>query len=62
VIIYTGVGGGDCGVPYVKGNQYFFSASRLNGLLGTTICSPNKISDKVIGNMNQMFGNAKEFL
>ncbi len=28
MIIYTGVGGGDCGVPYVKGKQYFFGASR----------------------------------
>ncbi len=62
MVIYTGVGGGDCGVPYVKGNKYFFLASRVNGLLGTNICSPNKISDKLVGNMNTVFGNAKEFL
>jgi hypothetical protein len=62
MIIYTGVGGGDCGVPYVKGNHYFFWASRLDGLLETTICSPNKVSDKLVGDMNTVFGNAKEFL
>ena len=61
MVIYTGIGDGDCGVPYVKGNQYFFWASRVNGLLETNICSPNKVNDKLAGDMNTVFGNAKEF-
>jgi hypothetical protein len=62
MIIYTGAGGGDCGVPYVKGKQYFFWASRAKGLLETTICGPNKVSDELVDGMNKVFGNAKEFL
>ena len=60
-LVYTGVGGGDCGVPYVKGDRYFFWATRTKGLLETSICSPNKITDKLVGDMNTVFGSAKEF-
>jgi hypothetical protein len=63
LIIYTGIGGGDCGVPYVKGKQYFFGASRghASGLLETGICSPSAVTDKTINAFNDVFGGAKEF-
>jgi hypothetical protein len=60
-VIYAGVRGGDCDVPYVKGNQYFFWASRVNGLLETSICSPYKITDELVDGMNSVFGTAREF-
>jgi hypothetical protein len=64
MIIYTGVGGGDCGVPYVKGKQYFFWASRarVSGLSETDICSPTKIDTKLVAAFNAVFGEAKVFL
>ena len=63
MIIYTGVGGGDCGVPYVKGKEYFFWANRgrESRLLETDICAPNKVNEELVGGMNEVFGNAKEF-
>lgn len=62
VIIYTGVGGGDCGVPYMKGKEYFFWASRarVSGLLETGVCSPTKVSDQLIKDFNELFGDANE--
>lgn len=64
MIIYTGVGGGDCGVPYVKGNEYLFLASRdrVSGLLATGICSSSKVDDPLVNVFNEEFGSAKEFL
>jgi hypothetical protein len=61
MIIYTGVGGGDCGVPYEKGKEYFFWASRarVSGLLETGICSPTRVSDQLIKDFNEVFGDAK---
>ena len=63
MIIYTGVGGGDCGVPYVRGKQYFFMASRdrVSQLLETNICSPTKVNDTRVNDFNEAFGSAKEF-
>jgi hypothetical protein len=63
MIIYKGIGGGDCGVPYVKGKQYFFGASRghASELLETGICSPSAVTDKTINDFNEVSGNAKEF-
>ena len=63
MIIHTGVGGGDCGVPYVKGKQYFFGASRdrVSRLLETGICSPTKVNDTLVTDFNEVFGMAKEF-
>ncbi|MCA1592275.1 MAG: hypothetical protein LC754_06415 [Acidobacteria bacterium] len=46
VFIYTGVGGGDCGVPYVKGQRHFFFAPARKGRLRTDICGPYKLDDK----------------
>jgi hypothetical protein len=64
IVVHTGVGGGDCGVPYVKGRQYFFWASRdrVSGTLRTDICSPTKVNDELISDLNEVLGNAKEFL
>ena len=64
MIIYTGVGGGDCGVPYVKGKQYFFGASRdrVSRLLETGICSPSRVNDTLINDFNEVFGSARKFL
>jgi hypothetical protein len=61
--IYTGIGGGDCGVPYVKGKRYFFGASRghASGLLETDICSPSAVTDKTINDFNEVFGSVTEF-
>jgi hypothetical protein len=63
MIVYTGVGGGDCGVPYVKGKEYFFGASRnrVSGLLETDICGPTKFDDELITGFNSVFGGAKIF-
>jgi hypothetical protein len=63
MMIYTGVGGGDCGVPYVKGKQYFFLASRgrVTGLLETNICAPSKIDDPLVNDLDEVYGSATEF-
>ena len=63
MIIYTGVGGGDCGVPYVKDRQYFFWAirDRVSRLLETSGCSPSTVDDKLVDDLNEVFGGAKEF-
>jgi hypothetical protein len=39
ISIRTGIGGGDCGFPFVEGKQYFVSARQLQGRLTTGICS-----------------------
>ena len=63
MIIYTGVGGGDCGVPYVKGKKYLFLAGRsVSGLLETNICGSSKVDDPLVNVFNEEFGSAKEFL
>ena len=63
MIIFTGVGGGDCGVPYVKGKQYFFAASRdrVTRLLETGICSPSKVTNTLAKDFDEVFGPAKDF-
>jgi hypothetical protein len=63
MIIYTGVGGGDCGVSYVKGKQYFFAASRdrETRLLETGICSPSEVTKTLAKDFDEVFGPAKEF-
>ena len=63
MIIYTGVGGGDCGVPYVKGKQYFFAASRdrVTRLLETGICSPSEVTNTLTKDFDEAFGPAKDF-
>ena len=45
VKIRTGIGGGDCGVPYVEGERYFVVAHLLEGKLKTDICGYTSLSD-----------------
>jgi hypothetical protein len=40
LVVYTGLGGGDCGYPFVVGERYLVYASTFNGHLGTGICAP----------------------
>lgn len=43
VVVYTGVGGGDCGYPFVPGMSYLVYASRsADGRLHAGICSPTR--------------------
>jgi hypothetical protein len=45
-IIYTGLGGGDCGVPYAVGEKFFVIAYTRNGKLATDICTaPGKYNE-----------------
>ena len=63
VTIYTGVGHGDCGVPYSKGKEYFFWAARVpvSHLLETDICGPTTIDPKLFADLDEIFGRAKSF-
>ena len=63
MIVYTGIGGGDCGVPYVRGKRYLFGASRghASGLLETDICSPSAVTDKTMKDFDEVFGGSVEF-
>jgi hypothetical protein len=64
MIIYTGIGHGDCGVPYHKGDSYLFVASRdrVTHLLETNVCGPTMVGDKVVNDFDQIFGRAKSFI
>jgi hypothetical protein len=64
MVIYTGVGDGDCGVPYQRGRSYLFWASRapVTQLLETDICGPTTLNDKVVSGFDEVFGKAKSFL
>jgi hypothetical protein len=64
IVIYTGLGNGDCGVHYAKGKEYFFWAGRVPAthLLQTNICGPTTIDPKLVADLNEMFGGAKSFL
>ncbi len=46
ITIYTGAGGGDCGVSYSVGKRYFILAQRVYARLRTDICtSPKGLGD-----------------
>jgi len=46
ITIYTGAGGGDCGVSYSVGKRYFILAQRIYARLRTDICtSPKGLGD-----------------
>ena len=64
MIIYTGIGGGDCGVPYQRGRRYLFWASRNAGtqLLETDICGPTAVNDKIVNDFDEVFGKSKSIL
>jgi hypothetical protein len=59
--IHTGVGGGDCGVRYTKGERYFFFASSREGRLETDICSHHSLDDGVIEEWDKFLGERKAF-
>lgn len=61
VFIYTGVGGGDCGVPYVKGQRYFFFAQAVGGRLRTDICGLYKLGDKRVIDFMDFLGPGRSY-
>lgn len=66
VTIYTGIGGGDCGVNFEKGKRYFFSPQYLEGRLQTGICDylsseEMEADGKSVKNFNEILGEAKTF-
>lgn len=56
VVVYTGVGGGDCGYPFVSGISYLVYASRIGGdsRLHAGICSETKPAVMAGGVLNQL--------
>jgi hypothetical protein len=42
VDVYTGLGGGDCGFNFARGQKYLVFAGTFQGRLNTGICSPTK--------------------
>jgi hypothetical protein len=62
-VIYTSLGkNGDCGVPYVKGQKYFFYAPIIGGQLWTNICSPADPDNYMTRMFEKMFGDERSFL
>ena len=62
-VIYTNLGkGGDCGVPYSKGQTYFFFAQVVGGLPWTSICSPTHPDSFLAKMFEKMFGDGRSFL
>lgn len=62
-VIYTNLGkGGDCGVPYSKGQTYFFLAELLGGRPWTDICKPIHPENYMVKLFEKMFGDGKSFL
>lgn len=61
IVVYTGIGNGDCGVPYVRGKQYFFATSRVDGWLKTMACWSSDIDSEDARNINTSFGDAMIF-
>ena len=48
IVIKTGIGGGDCGIRFVEGDEYLVDAYEINGRLETGICtSTQRIADAV---------------
>jgi hypothetical protein len=61
IVVYTGMGKGDCGVPYVKGKQYFFATSRVDGLLKTMACWSSDVDSDDARAINTAYGDATLF-
>ncbi len=66
MVIYTGIGGGDCGVGFKEGNRYFFYPQMLRGKLQTGICDYVSSVDlnadgKNLEFFNEILGEAKSF-
>jgi hypothetical protein len=60
-VIYTGVDGAACGVPYAKGRRYVFEANKVEGRLQTDICTYSKLSGSISRWYDKVFGTGKEF-
>ena len=59
-VVYTNLGkNGDCGVPYVKGERYFFNAPVIGGQLWTDICSPANPDNYLTRMFRKMFGERR---
>ncbi len=39
IVVFTGIGGGDCGIRFIKGRDYIVFATVLKGQLRTGICT-----------------------
>ena len=61
IVVYTGMGNGDCGVPYVKAKQYFFATSRVDGLLKTMACWSSDVDSDDASAINTAYGDAMVF-
>lgn len=61
IVIFTGMGDGDCGVSYLKGKQYFFATSRVDGLLKTMDCWSSKTDSRDARDIKTVFGDATVF-
>lgn len=62
-VIYTSLGkAGDCGVPYSKGQTYFFQAEVVGGVPWTNICSPIHPDNYRAKRFDKVFGNMPSFL
>ena len=65
MVIYTGTGGGDCGVGFAVGSRFFFYPSQFQGKLQTGICdyvSADMDADgKSVKFFNEILGEAKTF-
>jgi hypothetical protein len=59
VELTTGLGGGDCGFGFVKGQQYLVYASERRGKLSTGICSRTRDISRAAVDLNYIRGLAK---
>ncbi len=66
IVLYTGVGGGDCGVSFEVGQKYFFNPQYIQGRLSSTICDYSstdamRADEKTILKFSEILGEAKTF-
>ena len=54
IVVHTGLGGGDCGYPFVVGTSYLVYASTSDGQLTTGICSGTKPEVMVGGLLKEL--------
>jgi hypothetical protein len=56
---YTGIGGGDCGVRYRKGDRRFFNPEVVSGRLETDICSV--LNEGEVAALTKLLGEGQSF-
>ena len=57
IVIRTGIGGGDCGIRFVEGEEYLVAAYELKGKLETGICTATQkmaTAVKLINELDQL--------